>query len=51
MSIEKNYQGVYVCSDIVNNQRVERKFYGYTKRQAQSMFKKECKEILCNNNF
>lgn len=45
MSIEKNYQSAYVCSDIVNNQRVQRTFFGYTKRQAQSMFREVIKEL------
>jgi hypothetical protein len=45
MCIEKNYSGAYVCSDIVNNIRIERKFYGFTKRQAQSMFREVIKEL------
>lgn len=45
MSIEKNFQGAYICSDIINNIRVERKFFGYTKRQAQSMFREVIKEL------
>lgn len=45
MCIEKIYQNTFVCSEIVNNKHIERKYYGFTKRQAQSMFIDEIKEL------
>ncbi len=45
MCIEKIYSKTFVCSEIVNNKHIERKYYGYTKKQAQSMFKSEIKQM------
>ena len=45
MIVEKNYEGAWVVSDIVNGYRVARRYYGYTKRQALAMFRAE---VLCN---
>ena len=41
MTIERNYEGAYIVSDIVNGYRVARKYYGYSKREALAMFKAE----------
>lgn len=41
MSIEKNYSGAYVISDVVNGYLVTKQYYGYTKREAVALFKKE----------
>jgi len=41
MTIEKNYEGAWVVSDIVNGFRVSRRYYGYTMREALAMFKRE----------
>lgn len=43
MSVEKNYQGGYVISDIIGGYLVTKSYYGYTKREAISLFKKETK--------
>lgn len=43
MSIEKNYSGAYVISDVVNGYLVTKQYYGYTKREAVALFKKESK--------
>ena len=45
MIAEKNYEGAWVVSDIVNGYRVARKYYGYSKREALAMFKAE---VLAN---
>lgn len=45
MTIERNYEGAYIVSDIVNGYRVARKYYGYSKREALAMFKAE---VLAN---
>ena len=41
MIAEKNYEGAWVVSDIVNGFRVSRRYYGYTMREALAMFKAE----------
>jgi uncharacterized protein (DUF39 family) len=43
VSIEKNYSGAYVISDVVNGYLVTKQYYGYTKREAVALFKKESK--------
>ena len=45
MTIEKNKEGAWVVSDIVNGYRVARKYYGYSKREALAMFRAE---VLAN---
>lgn len=45
MTIERNYEGAYIVSDIVNGYRIARKYYGYSKREALAMFKAE---VLAN---
>jgi hypothetical protein len=45
MIVEKNYEGAWVVSDIVNGYRVSRRYYGYTMRQAVADFKAE---VLAN---
>jgi hypothetical protein len=41
MLVEKNYEGAWVVSDIVNGFRVSRRYYGYTMREALAMFRRE----------
>jgi hypothetical protein len=41
MIVERNYEGAWVVSDIVNGFRVSRRYYGYTMREALAMFKGE----------
>ena len=38
MAIEKIHTGAWRVSDIVGGYRVERAFFGYTKRQARALF-------------
>ena len=39
MTIERNHDGGYVISDIVNGYLVTKRYYGYTKKQAMKMFR------------
>ncbi len=39
MSIHKNREGAYVISDIVAGHLFTRAYYGYTKREAISLFR------------
>lgn len=41
MTVEKNREGAYVISDIIGGYLVTKRYYGYTKREALAMFKKE----------
>jgi hypothetical protein len=41
VSIERNYEGAYVISDIVGGYLVTRRYYGYTKKEAIALFKSE----------
>jgi len=41
MIIQKNIYGYWVISDIVRGYRLERKYLGYTKKEALSLFRKE----------
>jgi hypothetical protein len=41
MTIEKNYEGAWVVSDIVGGYLVTRRYYYYTMREALAMFKAE----------
>ena len=43
VSVEKNYLGGYVISDIVGGYLVVRCYYGYTKKKAVALFKNEMK--------
>jgi hypothetical protein len=45
MTIEKNYEGAWVVSDIVGGYWVTRRYYYYTKREALAMFRRE---VLAN---
>ena len=36
---EKNYQGAWVCSAIIDGVRLHRQYYGYTKKYAKAHFK------------
>jgi hypothetical protein len=45
MTIEKNYEGAWIVSDIVNGHRVARRYYGFTKAQALADFRRE---VLAN---
>lgn len=44
MTVERNIYGAWVCSDIVNGYWVTRQYYGYTKREAMRLFRKERNE-------
>jgi hypothetical protein len=39
MTIERNYQGAWVISEIIGGYRVARSYYGYTKREAVALFR------------
>ena len=39
MSITKNYNGSITLSDIIDNQLINRTYYGYSIKEAKRMFK------------
>lgn len=41
MTVERNYEGAYVISDIINGYLVTKRYYGYTKKQAVKLFREE----------
>lgn len=41
MTIDKNAEGAWRISDIINGYLVTRTYYFYTKREAQKEFRKE----------
>ncbi len=41
MSIQRNHNGALVISELVNGYLVTRTYYGYTLREAKSMFKSQ----------
>ena len=41
MSIDKNSEGAWRISDIIDGYLVTRRYYGYTKREAIKLFKEE----------
>ena len=43
MTISKNVYGYWVISDMVGGYRIERKYIGYTKKEAIRLFKNEIK--------
>ena len=43
MTIERNYEGAWVISDIIGGYRVARSYYGYTKREAIRLFREYTK--------
>lgn len=43
MTVTKNREGAYVISDIVDGYLVTKRYYGYTKREAVALYKKENK--------
>lgn len=43
MSIVRLHNGAWQVSDIIGGYRVERTYYGYTKREAQRAFRAETK--------
>ena len=43
MSIEKNYLGAWVISDIVNGHLFVRVYSGYSKRESITRFKRDAK--------
>jgi hypothetical protein len=45
MTIEKAYDGAIVIMDVIKGVLVTRRYYGYTKREARSMFNNEAKEL------
>jgi hypothetical protein len=42
---EKNFQGAYVCSTIINGVREHMIYMGYTKRYAQTLFRQHLKTL------
>jgi len=45
MTMEKLHNGAWRVSDIVGGYRVERVFFGYTKRQALALFAEYVAEL------
>lgn len=45
MNIRKTFQGAIVLSDIVNGQRIERQYMGYTLREAKRQFTYLCQQM------
>ena len=41
MTIDKNAEGAWRVSDIVNGYLVTKRYYGYTKREAIKLFKEQ----------
>lgn len=41
MTVGKNYEGAWVISDIVDGYLVTRRYYGYSKREAMRLFRRE----------
>jgi hypothetical protein len=46
MTVERNYEGAWIVSDIVNGYRVARRYYGYTKTEAMALFKRDIKGYI-----
>jgi hypothetical protein len=46
MTIERNFEGAWIISDIVGGYSVTRKYYGYTKQQARQLFKAYCRGLV-----
>lgn len=45
MSIERNYSGAWVISDIIEGYLVTRQYYFYTKREAIRQFRAEFPQV------
>lgn len=43
MTIERNYEGAWVISDVIGGYLETRRYYGYTKRESVAQFKQEFK--------
>ena len=41
MTIERNHEGAWVISAVVGQYLETRRYYGYTKREAITLFKEE----------
>lgn len=41
MTVGRNYEGAWVISAIVDGYLVTRRYYGYTKREAVRLFRRE----------
>jgi hypothetical protein len=41
MTIEKGNQGQWIVTDIINGYLVSKQFFGYNKKEAIKLFKKE----------
>lgn len=46
MTVERQYNGSYHISDIVDGYLVQRTYYGYTKREAQKRFREVIKKEI-----
>lgn len=47
-AVKNRVTGSWLFVDVVAGQLVQRVYYGYTKRQAEKMFRQECREIGYN---
>ena len=47
---EKNFQGAWVCSTILNGVREHMVYMGYTKRYAKTMFRAHLKTLTKISN-
>lgn len=45
MSTQKTFDGGIRISDIINNQLIQRVYYGYNRTEAKKLFKNEIKAL------
>lgn len=43
ISYEKNYQGAWVLTALINNRYVSRTYFGYTKKESTQLFREYVK--------
>lgn len=39
MTVERNYEGAWIVSDVVRGYLVTQRYYGYNKREAVALFR------------
>lgn len=49
MTVERNYEGAWVIYDNVRGYLVTRRYYGYTRREALAMFRREVRALVSAN--
>jgi hypothetical protein len=49
MTVERNYEGAWIVSDIVGGYWVTRRYYYYSKREALAMFRREVRALVSAN--